>query len=306
MPIVITGMNRRVQLITAMRQGRSAHCLRNGICIALTAGMPIAAMAAVQEDALVDAINAYRTSSHACEGKQAPPAGPLAPNPALSRVKISPGGQLQDALEKAGYQAGRVQVISVQGPSNADEAMALIRQAYCGLLSSPRYADIGVSHSGGSWQIIFAQPLLSPDLGGWKEAGKAILRKVNDARSTPRTCGKQRFSAAAPLAWNAKLADAALAHSRDMANGNYFGHQAKDGRDAGDRARHAGYAWRGIGENIAAGQGSPQGAVSGWLASPEHCANIMNPDFAEMAAAYAVNKNSDATIYWTQVFGTPR
>ena len=60
-----------------------------------------------------------------------------------------------------------------------------------------------------------------------------------------------------------------------------------------------------FGENIADGQGSPQQAVSGWLSSPDHCANIMDGKFTAMGAAYAVNPGSDATIYWTQVFGTP-
>ena len=43
--------------------------------------------------------------------------------------------------------------------------------------------------------------------------------------------------------------------------------------------------------------------VEGWLASPSHCYNLMNPDFHEMGAAYASNPQSQATIYWTQVFG---
>jgi len=46
-------------------------------------------------------------------------------------------------------------------------------------------------------------------------------------------------------------------------------------------------------------------AVSGGLASPSYCANIMNPHFTEMGAAYAGNPESDAAIYWTQVFATP-
>jgi uncharacterized protein YkwD len=32
----------------------------------------------------------------------------------------------------------------------------------------------------------------------------------------------------------------------------------------------------------------------------------MNPNHREMGAAYAVNANSNSTIYWTQVFATPR
>jgi uncharacterized protein YkwD len=33
----------------------------------------------------------------------------------------------------------------------------------------------------------------------------------------------------------------------------------------------------------------------------------MNPGFTEMGAAYVVNpQNRNRTVYWTQVFGTPR
>jgi len=46
--------------------------------------------------------------------------------------------------------------------------------------------------------------------------------------------------------------------------------------------------------------------MAGWLASPGHCSNIMNPDFSEMGAAYAIEENSAAVSYWTQAFGTPR
>ena len=68
-------------------------------------------------------------------------------------------------------------------------------------------------------------------------------------------------------------------------------------------ASRQGYRWRVIGENIAAGLGSPQQVVAGWLASPAHCANILSPDFTEMSAAYAINDEAAMEIYWTQVFG---
>jgi uncharacterized protein YkwD len=49
---------------------------------------------------------------------------------------------------------------------------------------------------------------------------------------------------------------------------------------------------------------SPEEAMAGWLDSPGHCANLMDPSFTEMGAGYAVNPNSKAgTAYWTQVFG---
>jgi len=45
--------------------------------------------------------------------------------------------------------------------------------------------------------------------------------------------------------------------------------------------------------------------LEGWLASPGHCANLMNPAYTELGAAYAVDPQSDAAIYWTAMFGAP-
>jgi uncharacterized protein YkwD len=255
---------------------------------------------------LVSLVNEYRQSPQECRGKPAEPVGPLAPDPALSQVQLARGTQLQQALKDVGYQAAQARAIAVSGPTTPEGAMDLIRKRYCSMLLNQRFTAIGASRKGNTWHIVLAQPLLSDDLGSWQEAGKELLKLVNAARAEPRTCGSKKFSAAPPVEWNAKLADAALAHSRDMAKRNYFSHQAKDGSTVGARAKKAGYRWRRIGENIATGQGSPEQVMSGWLASPGHCANIMNPHYTEMGVAYAVNPKSDTTIYWTQVFGTPR
>lgn len=276
------------------------------LCCVLLGSAPSISFAGALEDELIASINNYRNTPQTCNGRPLAPSGPLTPTRALSSLRISPGIPPHEALKANEYQAKRVQVISVSGTSNPDTAMRFVRQHYCSLLSSRQYSAIGVSHLAGRWQIVFAQPLLSDRLGDWRTAGKEVLKHVNAARAKPRSCGKQKFAAAAPLAWNDKLAEAALAHSRDMAEKNYFSHAAQDGGDASDRATRADYTWRRIGENIAAGQGSAQEVVSGWLSSPGHCTNLMKPEFTEMAAAFAVDTDSDATIYWTQVFGTPR
>lgn len=67
----------------------------------------------------------------------------------------------------------------------------------------------------------------------------------------------------------------------------------------------AGYSGGLIGENIAAGQDGVDKVVDGWLASPGHCANLMNPGYRELGAAYATDPKSDAGIYWTAMFGSP-
>jgi len=168
-------------------------------------------------------------------------------------------------------------------------------------------ALIDPAHQGNNARhVIVAQPPLTAKTDDWRFAGQEILKLTNAARARPRSCGKRRFRPAPPLKWNEKLAAAALVHSRDMAARNYFSHTGKDGRSVGDRASDESYSWRHIGENIAKGEGSPEQIVATWLASPEHCTNIMYPAFTEMGAAYVVSPKSATLVYSTQVFGTTR
>jgi uncharacterized protein YkwD len=255
---------------------------------------------------LVALINAYRSGSQSCAGRTFEPVGPLAPDAALASLPLAPGADLQTLLKRAGYSAERAQAIALSGPRGAVAAMQLLRTKYCEPLMNAHFAHIGVAREGASWRIVLAQPLFSADLGDSRAAGRQILDLTNAARAEPRVCGERHFAAAPPLAWDARLAAAAAAHSASMAKGNYFAHTGKSGERVGARAERAGYAWQAIGENIATGQGAPARAMDGWLASPTHCANIMNRDFTQMGAAYAVNPQADTAIYWTQVLGAPR
>lgn len=291
------------QLSEMKRSSQVSACAHGLIVAALFASHATAQDA----DPLVQLINEYRSSRQTCDGKRTAAAGPLAPEERLARADVgSSSGSLQEALQRVGYTAARVQFVVLTGPDNARSAMAALKNGYCAVLTNPSFSDIGVSRRDSRWQIVFAHPLLSPDLGDWREAGKAVLSLVNSARAQPRTCGERRFTRAPPVEWNAKLGSTALAHSRDMAKRNYFAHAGKGGSTVGDRVARQKYKWRRIGENIATGQGSPRQVVAGWLASPHHCMNIMEGAFTEMGAAYAVNPASATKIYWTQVFGTPR
>lgn len=238
------------------------------------------------------------------------PMTPLAAHPALARVQVTTGTFLEQAIERAGYPVAKAEAIFISGPADASAVMASIEGKYCKTLLNPDFSDVGAARDGDSWLIVLAQPAPPPAINllpGPEAAGKAILEAVNLARAAPRTCGEQRFPAAPQVAWNGALGDAALVHSRDMAEHKYFSHKGKDGRAASDRALQAGYRWRRIGENIAAGQLSPEEVVAGWLTSPGHCANIMNSSFTEMGAGYAINSaRATGRVYWTQVFAAPR
>jgi hypothetical protein len=77
-----------------------------------------------------------------------------------------------------------------------------------------------------------------------------------------------------PLAGDNRLSAAALAHSQDMSNNNYFSHTSQDGRTVGQRITAAGYDWNRCGENIARGYGSPEAVMLGWMNSDGHRSNI--------------------------------
>jgi uncharacterized protein YkwD len=267
----------------------------------------LAAALPAHADELADLINAYRAAPDSCADAAVAPAPRLAVEPALARVRVGPGTFLEPALRRNGYRADRAEAITLTGPQDAQAAMAVLRQKYCGKLLDAGFAAIGTARSGNAWQIILAHPLLIPDLPGWEQAGRQILALVNAARARPRTCGDTAFGAAGPVLWNPLLGQAALAHSGDMAERHYFDHVEPDGSIPADRATRAGYRWRVVGENIASGQRTPQEAMDAWLDSPGHCANIMNPRFTEMGAAYAINpENDNRTAFWTQVFALPR
>ncbi len=137
-----------------------------------------------------------------------------------------------------------------------------------------------------------------------KQIAREMVVQINNARAKSRTCGEQRYTPAPPITWNDKLANAALSHSKNMANEGFFSHTAPDGSDPSTRVRAARYAWKNVGENISAGHESVQEVVSSWLNSPEHCANIMTQQFREIGAACARNSASRYGTYWTLVFAT--
>ena len=256
---------------------------------------------------LVELVNRYRADPPHCPGRDAATLAPLQSDPALARVRVDDAGTLPAALDRAGYLSARAQAVVVSGPRHAAGAMAVLRERYCGVLLDPGFSRIAASRTErNTWRLLLAQPLLAADLAASTEAGREVLALTNSARARARSCGGRRFAAAPPLRWNAALAQAALDHSEDMARHDYFEHRARDGSDAAQRAARHGYRWKRIGENIAAGQGGPAQVVDGWIASPGHCVNLMEPAYAEMGAGYAVAPASRSKIYWTQVFGTPR
>jgi uncharacterized protein YkwD len=131
-----------------------------------------------------------------------------------------------------------------------------------------------------------------------------VLELVNKARAQGQVCGTERFGPAPPLQISDALSEAARRHAWDMARRSYFEHASPNGRTPKDRVQEAGYLLRLTGENIAFGPETAEEVVKGWLGSPGHCANMMDPRFRDMGAAVAKGRKR-GHFYWVQEFGQP-
>lgn len=289
----------------APRNGRPASSRAWTASLLLMAWAGAAALHAADEPELVSLINSQREGGGECGGRAAESAPALTSDPRLAGIAPGAVADPMGATRATGYNPAKVQIIGLSGPGSPQEAMAMLAARYCEVLLDAKFTDIGVARDGSRWQVALARPLIGQGLGDWREAGQAVLEKINQARAQERFCGSTRHEPAGPLRWNDELARAALAHAGDMGELNYFSHVSRSGDTLSDRVDETGYSWRRIGENIAAGAGSPAQVMAGWLDSPTHCSTLMNPEFAQSGVAYAIDEDSDAVIYWVQVFGTP-
>jgi uncharacterized protein YkwD len=124
----------------------------------------------------------------------------------------------------------------------------------------------------------------------------ALLVLVNGLRSHGCNCGTNQMPPVGAVIWNGLLEKAAYDHSKDMVINKYFDHNSPSGTTPGGRLDAAGYRWNFYGENIAAGNMDEQAVILGWMNSPKHCHNMMDPAFTEIGVG-RYNNN------WTMELG---
>lgn len=282
------------------RAGGYAGPMRLSLLFPVVAAL-VAATCAPAVSAQDPLLQALQRARQQCGGAGAP----LQPHPRLDEAarRLSRGAALADALQASGYRAQRSVQWSLRGYRSPQAAVQALVPQHCATLADPALREVGLQRSGQSWWVIAAAPFAPPAAGHSADVASRVLALVNQVRAQPRRCGNQAFGAAGPLAHDRRLAQAAQVHAESMARHGYLEHRGRDGSTPADRVGRTGYPWRSVGENIASGQTSAEQVVRGWLASPEHCANIMEPRYKEMGLAFAVNKASEGGIYWAQVFG---
>jgi uncharacterized protein YkwD len=253
---------------------------------------------------LADAVNAIR--SQGCGG-QPGAKSPVRSNASLDEVarRLSQGGALSAALERGNYAAMSSTSIHIDGTTEEAAIRRVLRETYCGAVNNPNFSEIGTFRRGDETWLVLAQPLNLPDPSDQQAVARRVLELVNAARRQPRSCGRQKFEATRPLELKSPLSEAARLHARDMARHGAMRHRGSDGSEPADRVTRAGYRWRTVAENVAAGQPSAEAVVAHWLGSPGHCENLMGQQFTQMGAGFAIEQGG-TRIYWAQVFAAPR
>lgn len=118
-----------------------------------------------------------------------------------------------------------------------------------------------------------------------------VFNLVNEERE------KQGLS---PLKYSKELEAVAYAHSKDMAEKNFFSHTNLEGLSPFDRMSNAGLSYSYAAENIAAGQTTASAVMNSWMNSDGHRKNILNPNLTEIGIGVA--NGGSYGIYWTQLF----
>ncbi len=105
---------------------------------------------------------------------------------------------------------------------------------------------------------------------------------------------------------NSLLTAAAAAKANDILAKQYFAHTSPEGLTPWSWIERAGYDYLYAGENLAVHYQSAEDVDEGWLASPTHRANIVQPKYAEIGVGVAMGdfEGVSSTIV-VQMFGTP-
>jgi uncharacterized protein YkwD len=109
-----------------------------------------------------------------------------------------------------------------------------------------------------------------------------------------------------PLVGQSQLISAARAHSRDMACNDFISHTGSDGSRPADRVSAQGYDYSWVGENIFAGNSSPQATFDWWMNSEPHRNNILHSNYTEIGVGYSYLAGSRFRSHFTAVFARPR
>jgi uncharacterized protein YkwD len=270
--------------------------------------------------AQADPISALQLLREGGCGGILPPARPLRHITSLDRAaeQWANGRSLGSAAQLSGYESESTAGLHIKGPESA--TIQLIKKSDCRTATNPSFRDVGLYQRGAESWLVLGSVYVAPASAKVAPASAKVapasaqaplqatraLQLVNEVRARGARCGDRSFGPAPPVRLSQTLGGVAFGHADDMAKHNYFEHEDLTGRSPADRVRAVGYQEKLVGENIAYGPKSAEEVVQGWLDSPGHCENIMDPRFAEMGIAYAAGQASRRGLFWVQLLVAPK
>ena len=213
------------------------------------------------------------------------------------------GGRKTEArLGDAGYRAQSSRFyVSAGQPTPEDMIRQMMAQDWGrDMIFNPAFRHVAAGYGANNtpyihyWAVAFAAPAVE-DLDALADE---VVRLVNIERAK---------HGAGALTISRELTESAQFHANFMAENDCFEHLCPNEPNLGKRARNAGYEWRAVAENIAAGQANAAEAVAGWMTSPGHRTNILNPAYREIGIGYVLLDQDGGKEqwrhYWVQNFG---
>ena len=156
------------------------------------------------------------------------------------------------------------------------------------------------SSSGESANVIDDESLLASarvNTVTYSEFANRVLELVNIERAN---------AGVAPLVLDEALCNAANMRAIEMDRTGELSHTRAGGRECFTVVDYCNIGYMMCGENIAAGQPTPEDVVNGkygWMSSEGHKANILSPEYTKMGLGYSVGlSNGQYSGFWAQEF----
>ena len=175
-------------------------------------------------------------------------------------------------------------------PVNAEEQawLARVGEALEGYLSITQALIGEASRQAALGNDLYGRPLQGAEDHAFEQR---VLELVNAERARNGIGG---------LTYNRQLDAAAESHNGVQATVEKMAHDGLGDGTSESRIRATGFtaAW---GENVAAGQLTPEQVVAEWMASPGHRRNILDPEYRQLGVSYTTA--ASGRTYWAQEFG---
>ena len=202
---------------------------------------------------------------------------------------------VQENSQNSGYQDD-----TSQGDSYQDNGYGYGSESDDNGGSSDSVENSDDSSSGESANVIDDESLLASarvNTVTYSEFANRVLELVNNERAN---------AGVAPLVLDEALCNAANMRAIEMDRTGELSHTRPGGRECFTVVDYCNIGYMMCGENIAAGQPTPEDVVNGkygWMSSEGHKANILSPEYTKMGLGYSVGlSNGQYSGFWAQEF----